>query len=87
MKALEITKISLYVILAFQSTKSLFIDLPFQYEQAEIALFTPQVAVQEHQVSLLKMENNFLNQKLASVRNPIDQNLRVCLVSIFENHS
>ena len=48
MKALEVTKISLYVILAFHSTKSLFIDLPFQYELAEIALFTPQVAVQEH---------------------------------------
>ena len=77
MKALEVTKISLYVILAFQSTISLFIDLPFLYEQAEIALlFTPQVAVQEHQVSLLKMENNFLNQKLASVRNPIDQQFR-----------
>ena len=77
MKALEVTKISLYVILAFQSTISLFIDLPFQYEQAEIALlFTPQVVVQEHQVSLLKMENNFLNQKLASVRNPIDQQFR-----------
>ena len=78
MKALEVTKISLYVILAFQSTKSLFIDLPFLYEQAEIALFTPRVTVQEHQVSLLKMDNNFLNQKLASVRNPTDQNLRVC---------
>ena len=61
MKALEVTKISLYVILAFHSTKSLFIDLPFLYEQAEIALLT-QVAFQEHYVALLKMDNNFLNQ-------------------------
>ena len=61
MKALEVTKISLYVILAFHSTKSLFIDLPFLYEQAEIALLT-QVALQEHYVALLKMDNNFLNQ-------------------------
>ena len=30
-------------------------------------MLTPQVAVQEHRVELLKMENSFLNQKLASV--------------------
>ena len=62
MKALEVRKISLYVILAFHSTKSLFIDLPFLYEQDEIALLTPQVAFQEHYVELFKMDNNFLNQ-------------------------
>lgn len=76
-KALEVTNISLslYTLISF----TLFNSWPgyskpetmtnswFPYKKAEIGLITPQIAVQEHQVELLKMENTFLNQKLASI--------------------